>query len=159
MEWIAKQPDAQECPQLQFLLHGRSQRIASTKQVNVSIRNTGINRDNLPTKEQLLNDPEKRQDLASNILSMSSEIKDSNAFWRRESQRWIGGLRYLADPPEYRERIPIMSTLFQTRAMPYNQCPAAHVLYRNAEEIKNNKSSEDYFKLRLQNVLQNPIII
>ena len=68
MEWIVKQPEAQEYPQLQFCIHGRAQRITGRKQVQIAIKNTGINRDDLPTKEKLLNDPEKRQNLASKIL-------------------------------------------------------------------------------------------
>ena len=117
LEWIAKQPEAQECPQLQFCLYGRSQRIASRQQVSIALTNAGINRENLPRKEDLLNNPEMRQDFASSVLSLSSEMKDSDAFWRRECQEWIGSLRYLGDPPVYRERIPMDPTMFRARAI------------------------------------------
>ena len=53
MDWVSKQPAAAECPRLQFLLHGRAQRIAGRKQVQVAIINVGIDKDNLPTKEEL----------------------------------------------------------------------------------------------------------
>ena len=50
------------------------------KKVQVAIRNTGINKEDLPTKQDLIDDPDKRQDLASKVLSMSSEMKDSDAY-------------------------------------------------------------------------------
>ena len=61
MEWIAKQHDAHTSNAIQFWINGRAQKIASTKQVTIAIKNTGINRENLPTKEELLLHPEKRQ--------------------------------------------------------------------------------------------------
>ena len=118
----------------------------------------GINSENLPRKQDLLNNAEMRQDFASSVLSMSSEMKDSDAFWRRECQEWIGSLRYLGDPPVYRERIPMEPTMFRTRAMCYNHHPAVHSLFPGAEEIK-QRSSVDYCKYRFQNVLQNATII
>ena len=158
MEWIVKQPEAQECPQLQFCIHGRAQRITGRKQVQIAIKNTGINRDDLPTKEELLNDPEKRQNLASKILSMSSEMTDSDAFWRRECQNWIGSLRYFADPPKHRCRLPKEPTKFQTRAMGCNHHPGVHALFPKAEAAKRS-SVDNYFKFRLANVLENPTIV
>ena len=50
MEWVSKLPEAQDCIEIQFYLNGRAQRIASRKQVQIAIKNTGINRDDLPTK-------------------------------------------------------------------------------------------------------------
>ena len=70
---------------------------------------------------------------------MSPEMKDSDAFWCKEGREWIGGLRYLAEPPVYRNRISKSPVLFRTRAMVYNHHPAVHSLFKNAEEV--NKRS------------------
>lgn len=51
MDWIPKQPEAEYCPWLQFLLHGQSQRILGGRQVQVAIINVGIDQDSLPTKQ------------------------------------------------------------------------------------------------------------
>ena len=48
--------------------------------MSIALTNAGINRENLPRKEDLLNNPEMRQDFASSVLSLSSEMKDSDAF-------------------------------------------------------------------------------
>lgn len=55
-DWICKQAEAEECSRLQFLLNSRSQRISSRKPVQVAIINVGINRDNLATTQELLQD-------------------------------------------------------------------------------------------------------
>ena len=158
MKWIAKSRGAQECPSLQFWLHGRAQRIASTKQVVVALKNTGVNRDSLPTKEDLIQNPNKRQELAGKVFSMTSEIKDSDAFWYKQKHNLIGAFRYFSDPPVYREATPMQLSLFTTRAFPYNHHPALHSLCDNAEEMK-AKSTEHYKTFRFANVLKHPLFV
>ena len=66
----------------------------------VAIRNTKINRDDLPTKEDLIRDPEKRNEFASKALSMKPQIKDSDSYWIKERHEVFGCCRYLIDPDE-----------------------------------------------------------
>ena len=68
MDWVSKQPAAEECPRLQFLLHGRAQRIAGRKQVQVAIMNVGIDKNNLPTKQGLIDDSAKRERERERVL-------------------------------------------------------------------------------------------
>ena len=157
MEWIAKQPEAQTCTAIQFWINGRAQRIASTKQVTIAIKNTGINRDNLPTKEDLLLHPEKRQELASKVLSMTSEIKDTDSYWINQQHDFIGSLRYFADPPSHRNDNPMEVSTFSTRSTPYNHHRAIHSLFPDAEEMMLNK--DRYLKFRFANVLKHPMTV
>ena len=80
-------------------------------------------------------------------------MTDSDAFWRRESQNWIRSLRYFADPPKHRCRLPKEPTKFQTRAMGYNHHPGVHALFPKAEAAKRS-SVDNYIKFRLANVLE-----
>ena len=158
LEGIAKTSKAQKCHALQFWLLGRAQRIASQKQVVIAIKNTGIDRDSLPTKEDLIHNPNKRQELASKALSMKAVAKDTPPYWFSERQNVIGAFRYLADPPSYRDQIPMELSLFTTRAVSYNHHLAIHSLYPDAEEMK-AKSTDHYSKSRLANVLKIPLYV
>ena len=156
-EWIAKLPEAHGDIKLQFYLNGKGQRIANRKNVMIAVKTTGINRDELPTKEDLISNPERRQDLASKVLSFTSQVKDTDSFWFDQRNDMLGALRYFADPPAHREITPMESTLFKTRALSYNHLHAIHSLFPNASEIK--KDPEKYFKFRLANVLSNPLVV
>ena len=135
MQWISMQPEAQKCPRLQFWIHNRAQRMTGRKQVQIAINHKGINRDQLPTKDQLLKDKTKRDELGSNILCFAAQVKDSDAYWREECQNLIGSKRYFQDPPENTDRparTPTGISLFQTRALAYNHHPAIHDLMPGA---------------------------
>ena len=112
----------------------------------------------MPTKEDLIHNPKKREELASKDLSMKAEAKDSVPYWFRERQNVIGAFRYLADPPSYRDQIPMELSLFTTRAVSYNHHPAIHSLYPDAEEMK-AKSPNHYSKFSLANVLKIPLYV
>ena len=135
--WIVKQPEAQRSPPLLFYLNGRSQRIASRKQVTIAIKNTGLDRTNLPTKEDLLQNPEERQVLASKSMSMKSAMKDSDNFWRKERNVLLNCFRYFTDDRRsYRDDLtPMELSLFQTRALAYNHLPAIHSLFPKSEDF------------------------
>ena len=57
-------------------------------------------------------DADKRQELASKVLSMSSGMKDSDEMWRDECHTLIGSMRYFEDPPSYRCATPQSDCLF-----------------------------------------------
>ena len=116
--------------------------------VQVALMCSGIDRSCLPTKDELIRDRNKREELESKILCISYNVTDSDPFWRRQCQDVVGATRWLEDPPVYRERTPQNAIVFQTRALPYNQYPAVHSLFPNYERVS-KLSDVDYFKARL----------
>ena len=158
LAWVAQIPEAQNRPDFQFYLNGRAQRISSRKQVTVALVNAGINRENLPTREEIIQCPEKLKDIASKALSYKPLIEDSDSFWLEERHNLKSCCRYMEDPPKERGMIPMNLSLFQTRATSYNHHPAIHSLFPKCIEYK-EKGSESYFKYRLASVHENPIII
>ena len=103
-------------------------------------------------------DSDKRDELDSKVLSMSSGMKDSDEMWREQSHTLIGSMRYFEDPPYYRCATPKSACLFCTRACAYNHHPAIHSLFPNAQLMK-QRSVEDNWKFRLTNTLSRPGII
>ena len=158
LTYFAKLPEFQNSPAAMFYLNGRNKRIASRKNAVIAISNTGIDRENLPTKEDLLHDREKGDELASKALSLKGEIKDSDAYWLKNKKMAIGSFRYIADIPHYQNHVSMDLSLFQTRACCYNHHPAIHSLLPDPQNIK-LKSEDQYLKLRLSNVLNNPSVI
>jgi len=125
----------------------------SKKQITIAISNTDIDRENLPTKEDFLKNPEKREEFASKALSFKSEIKDSDAFWTKKNEI-LSAFRYLDAPLLYRDMIPMKLSMFQTRATTYNHDPWIHRLYENYELMK-ERPAQDFLTWRLSKVLEN----
>ena len=105
-----------------------------------------------------MSDIHKRAELELKVLMMTSNVKDSDAFWQKENQELVGSSRYFEDPPGYRERTPQNILFFQTRAPPYNTHPAIHSLMPNYELVF-QLSDEQYLKARCANTLEFPVII
>ena len=78
--WFAEQPTAQRDPRCQFYIHNRDSRIESRENTRVAVRHSGIDMENLPTREELVRDPNKRAELEKKILCMSSNVRDSDGF-------------------------------------------------------------------------------
>ena len=155
--WVANLPGAQRCPELQFYIHNRAIRIAGLENAQVAVRHSGIDLENLPTREEILHDKDKRAELEGKILCMTSNVRDSDAFWQKQCQDLIGSTRYFENPPKYRERVPQNIIFFQTRALPYNSHPAIHSLFPNFEAVSKLPDAE-YMKARFSNTLEYPQI-
>ena len=135
MEWLAKQPEAHTSLALNFWIHNRAMRISCRKNVQVALMCNKIDKSDLPTKGELMRDKAKREDLESKVLSMKSNVKDSDAFWQKVYQDLVGTERYLEDPPVYGSRTPQNAIFFQTRALPYFHHPAIFSFYRDHERV------------------------
>ena len=112
MEWIAKQPEEQNCIPLQFWIHNRAMRIASRQNVQIALMCSGVDKSELPTKDELMRDKGKREELESKVLCMTSNVRDSDAYWQKQRQDLIGSARYFEDPPVYRGITPQNAIFF-----------------------------------------------
>ena len=63
LDWIARLPEVQKRPDAMFMLNGRAQRIACRQQATIAIINAGISREDNPTVDELLHDPQKCDEL------------------------------------------------------------------------------------------------
>ena len=154
--WMSRQPEAEGNVEFQFVVSNQLSRDITGQEARIAIKEFG---EDLPTKEQLLNDPAKRDKVAKALLCLQSKMEDSDAYWRILKQEMIGIIRYLEDPPAWRpDMVPMEVFLWQTRAVPYNHHPAIHRLCNNAEESERS-SDEQYLTARLANTLRHPGIV
>ena len=158
LEWFAKQPAAQKDPRCQFYIHNRDSRNEIRENTRIAVRHSGLDMESLPTNEELIKDTSKRAEFEKKITCMSSNVRDSDGYWRKIGQTLIGYSRYAEDPPSYRNETPQNFIFFQTRALPYNHHPAIQRLYPNFERVS-KLSDDDYFKARKVNTLEYPHIV
>ena len=157
LRWMARQPEAEGNVDFQFVVGSQVSRDICGQDARVAIRSTDFP-DGLPTKDQLMNDPALCRRVAQSLLFLQSKLEDSDAFWRMVKQEMIGVIRYLEDPPPWRDDIPMEVFLWQTRAVPYNHHPAIHRLCDNAA-VSEALSDERYLNNRLANTLKHPGIV
>ena len=106
LEWFAKQPAAQKDPRCQFYIHNRDSRNEIRENTRIAVRHSGLDMESLPTNEELIKDTSKRAEFEKKITCMSSNVRDSDGYWRKIGQTLIGYPRYAEDPPSYRNETP-----------------------------------------------------
>ena len=163
MLWLQQQPETNLIPEMIFLISNKNKRIEGYECGRLAVNRYKKNKSDLPTIEELKNDPKKAEALASSLMQFKSTLTDSCFYWKLQRDKMIGNQRDLEDVAPWRPRkYPIYPKDFITRNTPHYHGPGIHRLMPGSEKFSNidsQEKAEQYFKERMKNVLKYPQII
>ena len=146
LQWLAKQLPIASNEQLVFVIYNLMRRVQSWDNSHIVLSNLKAN-DELPTRQDIVNQPSVRQWCANNLLRYNGKIIDSDPWWRDKKNELLGSMRHMAAQEEWNRQKdhPIIGNTFSTGAINYIHCPAIHNKFTNRYKNHDSPNSKVYW--------------